>query len=192
MINVLDVNVAEWIRKCTHHIANGTIGSEDAAEIQDIRESSIAAWRCVVDGDGSGNGLCQIGVESLPNPEYTVNHGVMKPEGRLVGRREDIRRLTADTGVTGSVEAQEGITEAALELGLKVIDAVAGSADGDVGQVGQCEELVKDQTGQVTAQAARVVAELTSRAGVEAAHGWSDWAKMQFNANEGSVLASMV
>lgn len=180
---LLDVDVAERIRQGAEEIANRTIRGKNTTHVEDIRHNSVTAWRRVVDSDCTSDSVSQVRVKSLPDPVNTINHGVVKPKGGIIGRGEDISCLATKTSMTSSVKTQESITKAALELSLEGIDVVAGGADGDVDEVLQGEELGHDDGGEVAAQAAGVVAQVAGWAGVEAAHGGADWAEMQFHAD---------
>ena len=130
----LHINVAERSSLCRHHGTDGSIRTIDA-QGNGILKCSISAWRAVVQGDGSSNGVLSVlDILILPDPPSTIDLSVVNPECWVSWRNEDISTWVTTNGeVTGSVHAVESGCEVSLHDGLKAADVgVVGDEIGGV------------------------------------------------------------
>lgn len=98
----------------------------------------------------------RVSASSLPDGPHAVDHGVVKEEDGVVGRRVEVlhlRRAAAEP-VAGTVDAELVVADEALHLSLEVLDG--GLAEEKLGDVGVGVVAAAEVGVQVTNQAAGV------------------------------------
>ena len=102
-------------------------------------------------------------MQRLPQSPNAIQHSVVHEEYGIVGAAEEVTGITTDREVASGVQAEEAITEAALELILEALNVLGSSAKCDVVEVLVREPVARSECREVALETSWVV----SKGGVD-------------------------
>ena len=112
----------------------------------------------------------------------------MQEEGRVVGGREEVTCIAANSKVPRGVHPKVILGSAALKFVLEVGDGVGGGTGRDVEESRGRHPVGGCVAGQVATEAAWVVGVVVGRDRIVAIHARYDWTEVNGHAEESKLL----